>query len=73
MEVKEVQLLYGLDVDTTLWNSMPYSFVLRIKVKLAKRRAKVLQNVNYRWRDTVGVTRCLNAVKHNEKLLKELD
>ena len=67
-----IQDLYGLDVDTTQWATMPYRDVLEKKAALAHKRIVLLMAVNYRWRDVSGINDCNRAIKFNEELLSEL-
>ena len=70
MSVK-AQYLYGLDIDTKTWNNLLYIEVLGLKLILAQERIKALQQAHYLWRDTINITKCVEAIKHNKMLLEE--
>ena len=64
--------LYGLDVNTHIWATMPYKDVLELKYELAYQRMRALYLAHFYWRDTVNIQACSAAMSFNDKLLKEL-
>lgn len=67
------QYLYGLDVDTHAWESMPYKSVLLLKRELSKQRVIDLSKASFFYRDFANINACKAADKHNDMLLKELE
>ncbi len=71
-EYTKTQLLYGIDVDPSIWATMLYPDALALKAKLAHARIGVLNSVHYMEKDSANITDCVNAIKFNEALLREL-
>ena len=67
----KLQDLYG-NVDPSRWATMPYKYVLELKIQLAKTQLKVISDVHYTKMNMSGMNNCLKAIKFNEELLEEL-
>jgi len=70
--MKDTERLYGINIDTKPWAIMPYAEVLELKVNLAYKRIEFLNTSHYMDKDSANVTDCVNAMKFNEALLKEM-
>ena len=70
--MKNVEYLYGEDVNTKVWETMLYSDVLTLKIKLAYDNITELYKIHFMHRDTVHINDCSSAMSFNEKLLKEM-
>ena len=68
----KTQRLYGLDVQPSLWTFMSYKDALTLKAELAWHRIAALNKAGYLWKDSANITDCVNAIKFNENLIKEL-
>lgn len=70
--MSKLKYYYGDDVDTSLWETMPYRDVLELKAALAYKNLVQLLEVHWTQRDIMHVSQCLKAIKFNENLLAEL-
>jgi len=71
-KITKTQLLYGLDVDPSVWATMLYPDALALKAKLAYERIGTLNKVHHMQKDSANITDCVNAQKFNENLIKEM-
>jgi len=68
----KVEYLYGINVNTKVWETMHYKEVLLLKCKLAHNRIGVINESHYMIKDSQNINECVTAIKFNEKLLLEL-
>jgi len=72
VSLTKTEYLYGIGVDTSKWATMLYADVLNLKISLAYNRITHLYKNPWHERDSQNVNECVAAMRHNEKLLKEL-
>ena len=70
--MSKTEYLYGINVDSQIWATMPYKETLELKCKLAYDRMTVLNKEHYLDKDSLNINECYAAIRFNEKLLEEL-